>query len=324
MSDVPEQGGERPKPTGEGPADRTASGRQSGLKSGRTIQIKTLLKQELASMLREALRPVLVVLSGPDAGRRIVLSGSGLLGRDPAADFSIRDEGASWQHARIEDRGDCWTIVDLGSTNGTFVGGQPIEEKILGPGDTVMIGETLMRFELRSAIERAADEELQRLLDIDDLSGLYLRRKFDERVAEMIRGAQTYGGSVGMVVMDMDGVKGINDTHGHLFGAYSIGETGRVISRVLGGRGIAARFGGDEFVAALPGLTTDQTFTVAEEIHAGVNAHHYEKDGVVLRPGISIGVASFPADAGDQLQLFDRADKALYRAKQSGKNRVCR
>jgi diguanylate cyclase (GGDEF)-like protein len=124
--------------------------------------------------------------------------------------------------------------------------------------------------------------------------------------------------------MDLDGIKKINDTHGHLFGAYVIGAAGKLIGQVVGARGMGSRFGGDEFLAALPGLDAAAGVAVAEEIRAAIAAHPFEREGVPLRPGISIGVAEFPADADDPLGLFQKADEALYRAKQGGKNRVCR
>ncbi len=309
-----------------GSVTATSSGarvRSPGVEATMQIEDGTKLKEELAAALMESVRPVLVVMGGIDVGKRIAIAGTVVLGRDPSCDVVLGDAGVSWRHARIEDRGDAWAVVDLGSTNGTVVRGQQAREAILAPGDTVMLGRTVLRFDLRDKLEQAFDQELQRLLDVDDLSGLFVRRKFDRELEAMIQTARSFGGCVGMLCMDMDGVKGINDTHGHLFGAYVIGETGRVIGRVLGSRGIASRFGGDEFVAAAPGLDTARIAQVGLEILAAVNAHPYAKDGIPLRPGISIGAASFPADAGDPVSLFTRADKALYRAKQSGKNRVC-
>jgi len=296
--------------------------RSPGVEATVQIQDAAALKEQLASALKESLRPVLVVMGGVDVGKRIAIAGTVVLGRDPTCDVVLGDAGVSWRHARIEDRGDAWAVVDLGSTNGTIVCGRHVREAILAPGDTVMLGRTLLRFDLRDMLEQALDQELQRMLDIDDLSGLFVRRKFDRELETMIHTARSFGGCVGLLCMDMDGVKKINDTHGHLFGAYVIGETGRVIGRVLAGRGIASRFGGDEFVAALPGLDTPRTARIGVEILQAVNAHPYRKDGIPLHPGISIGVASFPADAADAVQLFTRADQALYRAKQSGKNRV--
>jgi diguanylate cyclase (GGDEF)-like protein len=125
-------------------------------------------------------------------------------------------------------------------------------------------------------------------------------------------------------MMDLDGIKSINDTHGHLFGAYVIGEAGRVIGRVLDQRGFASRFGGDEFIAALPSSALEAATLLGEEIRQAISAYPFQREGVALRPGISIGVASFPESANDGESLLQRADEALYRAKRAGKNRVSR
>ncbi len=282
------------------------------------------IREELSTALKDARRPAVVVMSGNEVGTRKRLAGNATLGRDPTNELVLSDAGISWRHARIEDRGDAWSIVDLGSTNGMTVNGEKRAEAPLAHGDKVVLGRTVLRFELMDRIEQDYDEQLQRLLNIDDLSGLFVRRRFDQELGTLVEGARASGRPVALLVMDMDGIKAINDRHGHLFGAYTIGETGRLIGRVVGERGIGSRFGGDEFCAALPLTNTDGAAVVAEEIRAAVNSHHYEREGVELKPGISIGVASFPADAGDAEALFQRADEALYRAKQGGRNRVCR
>jgi diguanylate cyclase (GGDEF)-like protein len=123
-------------------------------------------------------------------------------------------------------------------------------------------------------------------------------------------------------MMDMDGVKRINDTNGHLFGAHVIGETGRLIARVLGGQGRACRFGGDEFSVFLPGHSRESACAVAEEIRYAIETAKLEKDGIPLRPTISIGVACYPEVGRDLLTLVTLADEALYRAKARGKNCV--
>lgn len=282
------------------------------------------LREELQSALRDARRPTVVVMSGSAVGQRHRLPGSVLVGRDPEAEVVLSDTGISWRHARIEDRGDRWCVVDLGSTNGTMVNGQKVTEERLAHGDKVVLGRTVLRFELQDRLEEAFDEQVQRLLNVDDLSGLFLRRRFDQEFAQLIEAARARGSALSLLVMDMDGIKKINDTHGHLFGAYTIGETGHLIGRVIEGRGIGSRFGGDEFCALLPDHDVAQGVAVAEEIHRAVNEHPFAREGVALRPGICIGVASFPSDAADAESLFQRADEALYRAKQGGRNRVCR
>lgn len=267
-------------------------------------------------------RPVLVVASGDNVGTRITVDRTVTLGRDPESDVVLNDDRASWQHARLEDRGDSWTLVDEGSTNGIFVNGSKVAEAVIRPGDKLLFGNTLISFELQDGVAAAANEAVQRLLNVDDLSGLLVRRKFDAELVNMIDVARARGDSVALLVMDLDGVKAINDTNGHLFGAYTIGQAGRVIGSVVGRRGICCRFGGDEYLAALPEMGRAAGVEVAEEIRAAIGAHHFEREGIVLRPGISIGVAAFPGDAGDAVQLFERADAALYRAKTAGKNCV--
>lgn len=281
------------------------------------------LRDELQAAIKESRRPALVVMSGNEVGLRRRLTGNASLGRDPSNDMVLTDAGVSLRHARVEDRGDAWVVVDLGSTNGIQVNETRVQERILGHGDRIVLGRTVLRFELQDRLDQAYNEQLERLLHVDDLSGLYVRRRFDRELGLMVEGARSRGTSVALLVMDMDGIKAINDRHGHLFGAYTIGETGRIIGRVLSDRGIASRFGGDEFCAALAGGDVAAGVSLATEIHAAVNAHPYVREGITLHPGISIGVAAFPDCGGDAERLFQVADEALYRAKQSGKNRVC-
>lgn len=282
------------------------------------------LRSQVLQAVRAKHRPALLVLTGNEVGTRCPLEGTTLIGRDPQAALVLSDAGVSFRHARIEDRGDAWAVVDLGSTNGTQIDGERIADHVLEPGERVTFGATVVRFEVQDALDQQYDDVLDRLLNIDELSGLFVRRKFDRELKTLIDAANLEGQSIGLLVMDLDGVKKINDTHGHLFGAYVIGESGRVIGEVLGERGIAARFGGDEFVAAVPAADLAGTEAAGEEIRAAINAHPFEREGVLLHPGISIGVAALGADASDADALFRVADAALYRAKQAGKNCVSR
>lgn len=282
------------------------------------------LANEVRRRIKAPHRPVLVVLSGNEMGKRVVVERSLSIGRDPEADLMLTDALVSWHHARIEDRGDSWTLVDLESTNGVTVNGVALRERVLASNDQIVIGGTTISFELQDAVKQAFNESVEHMLNIDDLSGLFVRRKFDGELERLVNVARQQEEPLVLLVMDLDGVKKINDTHGHLFGAYVIGEAGRVIGRVIQGRGVGCRFGGDEYLAALSGLDAAGGVEVAESILDAIARHPFAKDGVPLAPGISIGVAAFPEDATDPRSLFEAADKALYRAKQSGKNQVCR
>jgi diguanylate cyclase (GGDEF)-like protein len=282
------------------------------------------LGHEVLRKIKAPHRPILVVLTGNEMGTRVIVERSVSIGRDPSSDLALSDALISWHHARIEDRGDGWALFDLNSTNGTTVNGETRPEFLLQPNDRILFGTTAVSFELQDALQEAYNENVERLLNIDDLSGLFVRRKFDADFRSLLEEASRNGRPLSLLVMDLDGVKIINDTHGHLFGAYVISEAGHVIGSLLAQRGIGCRFGGDEYLAALPGMDIDSAEQVAHDILRAINRRQFVKDGIQLKPGISIGVAAFPGDATDAPSLFQRADEALYRAKASGKNRVCR
>lgn len=281
-------------------------------------------REALQAELRKNARPTLLVVAGPDVGMRIRLDRSVDVGRDPEASLPLRDESVSWRHVRVEDRGAGeWAAVDLSSTNGTLLNGERCAEAMLKPGDRIFVGKTILEFQEQDAIREGFNAEVERLLSEDELSGLWVRRRFDAQLATTVAAVQI--GTVPVIsciVMDLDGVKGINDTHGHDMGAFVIGESGRVIGRVVGGRGFATRFGGDEFAAAFPGFTKDGAVAIAEAIREAIAAHEFQRRGIVVKPGISLGVASLPGDANDAEGLFRAADQAMYRAKRGGKNRV--
>jgi diguanylate cyclase (GGDEF)-like protein len=272
--------------------------------------------------LKARFRPVLVVLQGNEVGRRVPLVSSAMIGRDPEADLCLSDDGVSWHHAFVEDRGGSWGLVDLDSTNGTFVNGVPCKDHLLEPNDKVMLARAVVRFEVADELDQQYDKVVERLLNIDDLTGLYVRRKFDEELAALI-GRASYGNHpVGLLVMDLDGLKAINDTHGHSFGAYVIGEAGRIIGRTIANVGFASRFGGDEYVAALRRADLSESMQWGQRILEAIKSHPFQREGVDLHPGISIGAAAYPVSANTQAALFEHADQALYRAKRAGKGRV--
>jgi diguanylate cyclase (GGDEF)-like protein len=282
------------------------------------------LRDALQAELQKSQHPSLVVVGGPDVGKRTRLEHGIEVGRDPTVGFPLSDESVSWRHFHIEDRGAGeWALVDRGSTNGTIVNGERTNDVALKPGDRVFAGKTILEFQQHDAIQEGFTAEIERLLSVDELSGLWVRRRFDAQLSATIAAVQR--GTmrvVSVIVMDLDGVKPINDAHGHEMGAFVIGEAGRVIGAALGGRGFATRFGGDEYAAALPGIAKLDAMVVAESLRVAVNEHVYEKRGVRVHPGLSCGVSAAPEDAGDAASVFRAADQAMYRAKRGGKNRV--
>lgn len=282
----------------------------------------TGLSRIAQDVVRQRHRPALIVLTGDRVGERLSIQGNFLIGRAPDAALALSDPNVSWHHALVEDRGERYALVDLESTNGTYVNGARSAERELSHGDKLRVGGTTLRFEVQDEADAEFTAAVQRLISIDDLTGLYLRRRFDAELAGIVGTARAGSSAVGLLAMDLDGIKAINDQHGHLFGAYTISECGKLIGQEVAERGIACRFGGDEFIVALPGHDLTESITVAETIRLAIANHPFEYEGTRLRPGISIGVATFPDDAPDPVGLFKKADAALYAAKRAGKNRV--
>ncbi len=266
-----------------------------------------------------------VIRSRADLGVHAFIEGPVVMGRDPECAFPLHDLGVSWQHASITPHGENeYILLDLDSTNGTRVNGKPVTApRILHDGEKIFAGETVIRFSLADEMDIDFQSEVATLVGTDPLTGLESKRIFDEALDFAVRTAKDGGGALAVLMMDMDGVKQINDTHGHLFGAHVIGQTGRIIADCMGDKGRACRFGGDEFSAFLPAYDQASACRIAEEIRLAVETAGMEKDGIPLAPTISIGVASYPEASVDKvLELVNTADEALYRAKDRGKNRV--
>jgi diguanylate cyclase (GGDEF)-like protein len=290
---------------------------------GGTIRIDdgTDARAQVARGLKDDLAPLLVVIEGPDVGVRVRLTHSITIGRGAGADLVLADDRVSTQHARIEDRGDTWAVVDLGSTNGTRLDGATVTDAILHHQGKLELGVTTLRFEFQDAKDQAYGELVERLISTDDLTGLYVRRRFDRELAALFAAGEM---PIALLVMDLDGIKHLNDTHGHLYGAHVISEAGHRIGEVLAGvpDAFGARFGGDEYTVAAPRLSRDRARALAERIRAAVADRPYSKDGLELRVGVSVGLAVAPDDAADAEALFRVADAAMYAAKRAGKNRV--
>lgn len=267
-----------------------------------------------------------VIRSRADIGAHVFLVDRTVIGRNSACTFPLHDLKVSGHHAAISPGGDGEFIIeDLNSTNGTRVNGTPVMgQRPLRDGEKIFIGETVIRFSLADEIDIDFHSEVATLVGIDPLTDLPSKRRFDESLEFALQSSVRRDVPLAVLMMDMDGVKRINDTHGHIYGAHVIGETGRLIAKVLGSSGQACRFGGDEFSAFLPGHDLDSAYVIGEQIRGAVESAGFEKDSIPLSPTISIGVSCYPNTRADTLALITAADAALYRAKAKGKNCVMR
>ena len=194
---------------------------------------------------------------------------------------------------------------------------------------------------ISTSLQNVLDAERYReLAKRDDLTGLYNDRHFHRCLSEEVESSETHGTELGLIFLDLDHFKSVNDTHGHLVGSQTLREVGLIIARTVENeRASCARYGGDEFVIVVPGYGLQQTLQLAEQIREGIGSAIFRIDqgtdtGVMLRPGAitsSIGVASYcDMRFGDAVKMRDRknefiraADQSMYRAKADGKDRVC-
>ncbi len=156
---------------------------------------------------------------------------------------------------------------------------------------------------------------------VDGLTRVFTRQYFNVRLEEEVAAHRSRGGPLSLVMCDLDHFKSKNDAYGHAAGDVILTETGGLLKSLVPPGAFAARFGGEEFSAILPGVSLDAARGVAEQVRRAVETHAFSFDGQAIRCTMSLGVGLL--EAGDTpLQLVKRADSALYAAKHSGRNRV--
>ncbi|HZY66681.1 MAG TPA: GGDEF domain-containing protein [Rubrobacteraceae bacterium] len=271
----------------------------------------------------------LVVLQGPSFGDVYYLDEDSLvLGSNPfRADIVVRDIEVEPEHARISHAPDGgYVLKDLGTGEPTIVNEDAIEEeRPLSCGDRITLGDSVLEFIEQDPIKGEFHRKIQRLINQDYLTGLLAKNRFDDKFEQSLEFCEDEGYPLSVLMADIDNLKKINDTYGHLLGEFVVGEIGRIIQKSLHSEELyATRFGGDEYQAILPRLTKEEAMNVAEEIRRNVEEYVFEREGVFANPTISFGAASYPEDGATRDVLTEAADEALYRAKRAGGNTVCK
>jgi diguanylate cyclase (GGDEF)-like protein len=166
-------------------------------------------------------------------------------------------------------------------------------------------------------------ERLQFQAVRDPLTGLFNRRYLDETLTRELQRAARHGYSIGVIMLDVDHFKQINDTYGHSAGDTMLAAIGAFLQGHTRGEDIACRYGGEEFTLVLPAASLEDTYARAEEIRLGAQQLSVRyKDHTLDKISISLGVATFPAHGTTIGALLRAADAALYRAKTQGRNRT--
>jgi diguanylate cyclase (GGDEF)-like protein len=272
----------------------------------------------------------LVVFQGTEIGRNYRLRrGPMIIGRGFGAEIRISDDLVSREHARIDFTWDpdrqagIYHLVDLGSTNRTYVNTALVESVELAEGDKIQIGDTVLKFVLLDDIEARFHEEIRNRISFVQLTGLLTKESLYLALEMELKRCLRYELPLSVLMMDLDRFKSVNDTGGHLMGSHVLAEVGRLIRGSIRAADVAARYGGEEFVAYLSETGAHGAAQTAERIRKAIEAHSFTLDGTTIQVTISLGISSCPEHGRDIQTLVGRADKALYRAKEGGRNRVC-
>jgi diguanylate cyclase (GGDEF)-like protein len=308
----------------------------SGLSEGRPTvpDVASLMRQMLAAPGRRAMVPIIlklvdellrpeqaaVFVTRPD-GRLALADGSGL-------------PDSLERGAEIETGG---SAPQLPSMAGLRVdAAAPILADGTLRGFLCIGGARLRRGEEQALVTMIADlsglavvqverlKSIQETANVDDLTSVFNKRHFQERMAEEIRRAQVAGGQLSLLLIDIDHFKNYNDTNGHLAGDDVLKEMGRILKASVREDDVVARYGGEEFVLLYPGANKALAGRLAEFLRNTVAKQAFPGRGRQPLGAVTIsgGVATLPEDATTDVELIRAADQALYQAKNSGRNRI--
>jgi len=158
----------------------------------------------------------------------------------------------------------------------------------------------------------------------DSLTSLFLKDYFFERLDAEIKRSIVKESKLGIIMLDIDDFKKINDNYGHIVGDTVLAKLARILTNIAGGAGnVISRFGGEEFIISLVECEQKELLRIAEEIRKAVAEAKVTCRRKKVNFTISLGAALYPDDAQSSIKLVDKADKLMYKAKQTGKNKVC-
>ncbi|QDU32829.1 putative diguanylate cyclase YcdT [Poriferisphaera corsica] len=170
---------------------------------------------------------------------------------------------------------------------------------------------------------KAIESMLQKIASKDGLTGIYSRSYFLEHSKKMIHQTQSDNTPLTLILLDIDHFKRVNDTHGHPTGDKTITSLTQCINKILRKSDAFGRMGGEEFAILLPNTSLDETRTISEQIRQAIQNTTIDNDNTSFNITISLGFAALTPELDTLDKLISAADKALYHAKQSGRNQSC-
>ncbi len=267
----------------------------------------------------------LVMIYGPRLGKKFVLDkDETVIGRDPSCDIVLDDlDNVSRRHCVILCRESDFAAADLGSKNGTWVDGKEISGAVpLHSGVNVKVGGAIFKFLFGDSVEAAYHEAIYQMTIVDGLTQINNKRYFLEFIEREMARCQRYGRALSLMMFDIDHFKKVNDTHGHLAGDHVLKEVAAVIKARIRKEECFARYGGEEFAVVMPEAPAENALLLAEKLRALVEKTKIVFEGKHIPITISGGVAQLDGEMTSPVGFIHAADERLYKAKESGRNRI--
>jgi diguanylate cyclase (GGDEF)-like protein len=247
-----------------------------------------------------------------------------LVGRDVACDVVIVDEAVSRRHAAIERTSQGFTIIDLESTNGTYVNDVRSRERVLTAGDRIRIGSHIYKFLADDQLEAQYHECVYAMATRDGLTAAFNKRYLLDALHREIAQYERHCRPLTLLMIDVDHFKKINDRFGHLAGDEVLMEICRRAENVIRRGEVLARYGGEEFAVILCETSLEDARLTAERLRDEIAGNVVKTSHGDVPVTVSIGMAchstTVPITANE---LIDLADRQLYAAKAAGRNCVC-
>jgi diguanylate cyclase (GGDEF)-like protein len=289
-------------------------------RNSRTVQI-SVVRGGGASLTSACV----VVIEGEHLGKRADIDKRRVLvGRSDEADLFLSHESVSRRHCEFWRDGDDYRVRDLGATNPTQLNGRPVSAAVLKDGDHILVGQCTLKFISATSIEARYHAEVHQLASNDPLTELPNRRHFFEAADREIARCVRTGVPAAMCLVDADHFKMINDRYGHIAGDEVLRHLAHLLREKLRQGDVSGRIGGEEFAVLLPECSAQDAVAVfSEPLRLAVEQAEFTLGGVRRQLTVSIGIAGLTPNRDNRSALMKAADVALYRAKDSGRNRVC-
>jgi two-component system, cell cycle response regulator len=290
------------------------------------LEDKTAIGEAPGTSQRARQNAYLIVISGKSVGKMFKIhSPEMVIGRATDSQIQLEDEGVSRRHVKVLRGPDgSVRIQDLQSTNGTYCDGVRIETHVLQDGEKVQLGNaTILKFSYQDDLEESFQRQLYESATRDNLTRLYNRKFFVERLRAEFSYALRHGTPLTLVLIDVDYFKRVNDGHGHPCGDYVLTKLGAVLLESVRGEDVLARWGGEEFGLILRACPADHGYLLADRIRRKVEGTKFHFAGQDIPLTVSAGFATLQSgNFATPENLVTAADQNLYLAKRSGRNKV--